>query len=226
MLLRIHHTFFCRFHAVCIQIWCHISVQAWSTLFNLLPFWIVLKQIFLGNWKKNCDKPITKNVKIKSKIKKFHKNYYTFFSQKIPLFIERPAYICVCVCVCVCVLRSHRSLSWSWERNWHSLNAVESVETIMIYIRSVTEIEHSLSINIGNCIKAMLICTKRRVYLLSIGYRLERNLMNPIKPNGIPFKQWLCQYYSVDAPHWRWRKTEKKIGGNCPRMLHPTKQQQ
>ena len=55
-----HRTFFRKCHMVytsqSLNIWWPTSVQAWSTFFDLQPFWIALKQIFLRDQNNFCNK--------------------------------------------------------------------------------------------------------------------------------------------------------------------------
>ena len=62
-----------------------------GALFDLPPFWIASKQIFLQNENDFLNKPIPNNAEftfMENKILK--KNVFCFF-QKIPLFIENPS---------------------------------------------------------------------------------------------------------------------------------------
>ena len=76
------------------------SVQAWNTLFDLLPFWITSKQIFHWEYIIFAINPF----QIMQSLHLWRK-----FLKKLLLIIEWPSYICiyiytrVCVCACVCM---------------------------------------------------------------------------------------------------------------------------
>ena len=84
MLLRTHLAFFWKFHINCIsqspKIWWLTSVQARSTLFYLLPFWVASKQ---NNF---CYEPIPNNAEFTS-MKKYLKNIVLFHLYS-PIYIS------------------------------------------------------------------------------------------------------------------------------------------
>ena len=60
--------FVSKFHLVCIsrlpKIWWYSTVQTWSTLNDLPPFWITSKDLFLGDWNNICYKPIPRKAEL------------------------------------------------------------------------------------------------------------------------------------------------------------------
>ena len=88
LLIHIHHSLFCKFHMVCTsqppKICWQTSVQVCGTLFDLLPFWIASKQIFLHDENNFCHKPIWNHTEFSFKEKNSGKNYSDFFNE-IPL---------------------------------------------------------------------------------------------------------------------------------------------
>ena len=85
------HEFFCEVFIVCISQLSNISwqtsLQAWSTLFELQPFWIASKPIFLWGRNNFCYKPMPNNPGF-TLMEKFFKKIILLFSKKFPLFIE------------------------------------------------------------------------------------------------------------------------------------------
>ena len=57
-------------------IWWHASVQVWSPLFDLLPFWIASKQTFLRDW--IIYKPIPTNVELTYIEKSIYTHIYIY----------------------------------------------------------------------------------------------------------------------------------------------------
>ena len=84
MLLRSHQTFFCKFHTVGtfqpLRNGWYTFADTWIT--DLLPFWVVPKQIFLLNWNSFCYKSIPNNEVY---IYKKRKTNILLFLKKIPL---------------------------------------------------------------------------------------------------------------------------------------------
>ena len=65
------------------------------------------------------------------------------------------------------------------------------------------------SLNIRPSLVSELFDLRMRELLL-VDYRSYRSLIYPIKWNGISSKQWLCQYYYMDAPHERGQMNREK----------------
>ena len=93
MILPIYHYFFCKFHMVCssqpAKIWWQTSIQLWSTLFDLHPFWI-----FQRNKNDFCYKPIPNNAEFifikKNSEKTFKKNspYWPLYIINVAVWIK------------------------------------------------------------------------------------------------------------------------------------------
>ena len=86
--------FLCLFLLHGLSLWLRLVVAnpclAWSTLFNLPPFWIASKEIFLWDLNNFCYKPISNHVEFTFMEKKFLKRKIAFFQKNSPYLLNDP----------------------------------------------------------------------------------------------------------------------------------------